>query len=163
MEDVRVQFSDFTWKFGESPFEEDKCEDKKESGENVGDGIVRCAFHACKSKAMALTRFCHLHILSDSKQQLYKPCSYVIRSSAAGDTTCGKPILRATVPAHCNTHKQKAQYHLNRALRKAGLNINPSDTVAPPKLNVLVAEFVREIQTKRKAIVKAKQKAIVNK
>ncbi|KAJ0102289.1 hypothetical protein Patl1_05509 [Pistacia atlantica] len=29
--------------------------------------------------AMALTSFCHLHILSDSKQKLYKPCDYVIK------------------------------------------------------------------------------------
>lgn len=39
----------------------------------------RCAFVGCKLKAMALTSFCHLHILSDSKQKLYKPCSYVIK------------------------------------------------------------------------------------
>uniref|UniRef100_A0A2P2M0X1 KAT8 regulatory NSL complex subunit 2 n=1 Tax=Rhizophora mucronata TaxID=61149 RepID=A0A2P2M0X1_RHIMU len=28
---------------------------------------------------MALTSFCHLHILSDAKQKLYKPCDYIIK------------------------------------------------------------------------------------
>ncbi|KAG8655485.1 hypothetical protein MANES_04G040400v8 [Manihot esculenta] len=39
----------------------------------------RCLFVGCKLKAMALTSFCHLHILSDTKQKLYKPCGYVIK------------------------------------------------------------------------------------
>ncbi|KAJ6377809.1 hypothetical protein OIU78_028099 [Salix suchowensis] len=39
----------------------------------------RCLFVGCKLKAMALTSFCHLHILSDAKQKLYRPCGYVIK------------------------------------------------------------------------------------
>ncbi|KAL7164759.1 hypothetical protein ACSBR2_040628 [Camellia fascicularis] len=32
----------------------------------------RCEVHGCKMKAMTFTRFCHSHILSDAKQELYK-------------------------------------------------------------------------------------------
>lgn len=39
----------------------------------------RCAFVGCKLKTMALSSFCHLHILSDSKQKLYKPCNFFIK------------------------------------------------------------------------------------
>ena len=46
-----------------------------------GDGGAyrQCASVGCKTKAMALTRFCYLHILCDTKQRLYKPCDYVIK------------------------------------------------------------------------------------
>ncbi|KAL9380463.1 hypothetical protein Peur_026120 [Populus x canadensis] len=46
-----------------------------ENNTNVSDlkSNHRCLFVGCKLKAMALTSFCHLHILSDAKQKLYKP------------------------------------------------------------------------------------------
>ncbi|KAL5781067.1 hypothetical protein ACOSP7_006096 [Xanthoceras sorbifolium] len=107
------------------------------SGENVssynngnsrwGGGFLdlknnhRCSFVGCKLKTMPMTSFCHLHILSDTKQKLYKPCDYVIKSAQAGPITCGKPILRSTVPSLCNVHFQKAQKHVTRALKKAGV------------------------------------------
>ncbi|KAF9679133.1 hypothetical protein SADUNF_Sadunf07G0108300 [Salix dunnii] len=132
----------------------------------------RCLFVGCKLKAMALTSFCHLHILSDAKQKLYKPCGYVIKrlvcqepfeevwyrflwlamysSAQAGPITCGKPILRSTAPALCTVHFQKAQKHVTQALRKAGLNVSSSSKLAP-KFHVIVTEYVRQIQAKRKA------------
>lgn len=39
----------------------------------------RCAFPGCKAKAMALTNYCHPHILSDKRQTLYKPCIHVTK------------------------------------------------------------------------------------
>lgn len=98
MEELKIQHRDYVWKFGLSPFSGDNNE-KKESREIAGDGggvagiyegsgetnannnggNLLCAFYGCKYKAMALTSFCHLHILTDKKQQLYKPCNYVIK------------------------------------------------------------------------------------
>ncbi|KAK3032807.1 hypothetical protein RJ639_035413 [Escallonia herrerae] len=68
----------------------------------------------------------------------------------AGPITCGKPILRATCPSLCHVHFQKAQMHITRALEKAGLNISSSSKLAP-KFHVIVTEYVREIQRKRRA------------
>ncbi|GAB4825602.1 hypothetical protein Ancab_008476 [Ancistrocladus abbreviatus] len=113
-------------------------------------GQNRCAFVGCKLKAMALTSFCHLHILSDPQQKLYKACNYVIKSAQAGPIICGKPILRAAVPSLCNVHFQKGQKHVTRALKKAGLNVASSSKLAP-KFHVIVAEYVRQIQAKRRA------------
>lgn len=115
----------------------------------------RCEVHGCKMKAMALTRFCHSHILSDAKQELYKGCTYVTKSSPTGPPTlCMKPILRSTVPSICPLHLQKAEKHVTRALRKAGLNVTSTSKLAP-KFHVVVAEYVRQIQSKRKAAQKA--------
>ena len=57
-----------------------------EMGEDVGGEEMtttmmmrRCEVTGCKGKAMALTRYCHTHILSDSKQSLYKSCTYCIK------------------------------------------------------------------------------------
>ncbi|KAF8402267.1 hypothetical protein HHK36_013219 [Tetracentron sinense] len=70
--------------------------------------------------------------------------------SQAGPVFCGKPTLRSTVPSLCTIHFQMAQKHVTRALKKAGLNITSSNKLAP-KFHVLVAESVRQIQTKRRA------------
>lgn len=180
MEELKIQYRDYYWKFGISPFKEDQQrEDLALVERETGDGNTshnievigesgasnvsgtldlnnnhRCLFVGCKLKAMALTSFCHLHILSDSKQKLYKPCGYVIKSSQAGPITCGKPILRSTAPSLCSVHFQKAQKHVTRALKKAGLNVSSSSKLAP-KFHVIVAEYVRQIQTKRRAAEKA--------
>ncbi|KAK9159481.1 hypothetical protein Syun_005822 [Stephania yunnanensis] len=115
-----------------------------ESGRNK-----RCAFPGCKTKAMALTSYCHPHILSDSKQKLYKACTYVIKSAQSRSIQCGKPILSSAVPSLCSVHFQKAEKHLSRALKKAGLNI-PSTSKLAPKLHVIIAESVRQINAKRR-------------
>ncbi|KDP42822.1 hypothetical protein JCGZ_23764 [Jatropha curcas] len=192
MEELKIQYKEYYWKYGVSPFKEDhpsvrqKQEQggggvvERESGEREGGNVNievigennnnnngnnvgsnskgdfdlknnhRCLFVGCKLKAMALTSFCHLHILSDAKQKLYKPCGYVIKSAQAGPITCGKPILRSTAPSLCSVHFQKAQKHVTRALKKAGLNVSSSSKLAP-KFHVIVAEYVRQIQAKRKA------------
>ncbi|XP_056170918.1 uncharacterized protein LOC115664601 [Syzygium oleosum] len=183
MEEFKVQYRDFYWKYGESPFKEENQRVEADGserdgpngegiGENVGNSVVgriefeargnnhRCAFVGCKLKAMALTSFCHLHILSDSKQKLYKACSYVIKSAQAGPITCGKPILRSTVPSLCTIHFQKAQKHVTRALKKAGLNVTSSSKLAP-KFHVIVAEYVRQIQAKRRAAQRANTSEVV--
>ncbi|PRQ24543.1 putative KAT8 regulatory NSL complex subunit 2 [Rosa chinensis] len=64
--------------------------------------------------------------------------------------TCGKPILRSTTPSLCTVHFQKAQKHVTRALRKAGLNVSSSSKLAP-KFHVIVAEYIRQIQSTRRA------------
>ena len=97
MQELKIRYREYYWKYGRSAFQED---DKREgegvegTGENLnsngklglgfgagenGFDVKRCAVSGCKSKAMALTRFCHPHILSDSKQKLYKGCSFVIK------------------------------------------------------------------------------------
>ncbi|XP_057497341.1 uncharacterized protein LOC130782059 [Actinidia eriantha] len=146
IEDIKAKYRDYVWKYGMSPYKED--EERRIQTEEVNH---LCAFYGCTLKAMALTRFCHLHILSDVKQVMYKPCEYVIKSAQAGPITCGRPILRARAPAFCNVHLQKA----NRAQKKAGLHISSSSKLAP-KFHVIVAEYVRQIQAKRRATLKEK-------
>ncbi|KAJ4840365.1 hypothetical protein Tsubulata_021375 [Turnera subulata] len=185
MEELKIQYREYYWKFGMSPFKEDHQQrddlgllERGASGDgnnnnnnnnntnhimevtgennNSGSSHVngsssldlktnhRCLFVGCKLKAMALTSFCHLHILSDSKQKLYKPCGYVIKRSSA--------------PSLCSVHFQKAQKHVTRALKKAGLNVSSSSKLAP-KFHVIVAEYVRQIQTKRRAAMKGNKNA----
>ncbi|XP_022767854.1 INO80 complex subunit D-like [Durio zibethinus] len=180
MEDLRIQYREYYWRFGVSPFKHDHNQEPgggidanptnniEGSDDNVNNSINvnvnnsssldfkinhRCLFVGCKFKAMALTSFCHLHILSDSKQKLYKACTYVIKSAHAGPITCGKPILRSTIPSLCAVHFQKAQKHVNRALKKAGLNVSSSSKLAS-KFHVIVAEYVHQIQAKRRAAPK---------
>ncbi|VVB07489.1 unnamed protein product [Arabis nemorensis] len=105
--------------------------------------------YGCKAKAMALTKYCQLHILKDSKQKLYTGCTNVIKRAPAGPLLCGKPTLASTVPVLCNIHFQKAQKHVARALKDAGHNVS-STSKPPPKLHVIVAAFVHHIQAKRK-------------
>ncbi|PRQ23602.1 putative DNA-binding domain, KAT8 regulatory NSL complex subunit 2 [Rosa chinensis] len=146
MEDLKIHYRDYYWNYGVSPLQFKPLQD------NADDGNInrRCASVGCKLTAMALTSFCHLHILSDSKQRLYKACDYVIKSAQAGPITCGKPILRSTTPSLCAVHFQKAQKHVTRALRKAGLNVSSSSKLAP-KFHVILAEYVHQIQSMRKA------------
>ncbi|KAA3471052.1 INO80 complex subunit D-like [Gossypium australe] len=74
-------------------------------------------FVECKFKAMAVTRFCHLYILSYSKQELYKACTYVIKRSAC----CSL----------CTVHFQLTRKHVNSALKKAGLDVSSSSNLVP--------------------------------
>ncbi|KAL4283762.1 hypothetical protein GQ457_16G023970 [Hibiscus cannabinus] len=173
MENLKIQYRNYYWKFGISPFKQNSIQDLADdapvfecptadnnvhvnntnSNSNFGLNFKnnqQCSFVGCKLKAMALTRFCHLHILSDSKQKLYKACTYVIKSAHAGPITCGKPILRSTVPSLCTIHFQKTQKNVNRALKKANLNVSSSSKLAP-MFHVIVAEYVHQIQAKRRA------------
>ncbi|CAL8085644.1 unnamed protein product [Prunus armeniaca] len=187
MEEVKKKHREFYWNFGVSPFKDEHKSDRDAAGNaegtdennnninsnfnnnNGGAAIARtdvdakkklqCSYHQCKTKAMPLTSFCHLHILSDSKQKLYKPCGFVIKSAHTGPLTCGKPILRSTVPSLCTHHFQVAQKAIKKALKKAGLN-GPSTNKLAPKFHVIVAEYVRQIQAKRRAAQRAKGKKV---
>ncbi|KAJ7976337.1 INO80 complex subunit D-like [Quillaja saponaria] len=163
MEQVKSKHREYYWTYGKSPFMEDQKKNNNElsdcsvvTGDNTnydhhnGDDIVRCNFNGCKSKAMALTRYCHTHILSDSKQKLYKQCNWVHRSSPAGPTYCPKTVLRATIPPLCPAHLTGAERCLLRQLKRTGLNITTTRKLAP-KFHVLVAEYVHQIQLKRRA------------
>ncbi|XP_052199259.1 uncharacterized protein LOC127806182 [Diospyros lotus] len=180
MEELKLKYREYYWDYGKSPFVQEEDDDhhhrdmgnnsvpgtatlapednqnsKLGSGSGLGTGSGNtCEVHGCKMKAMALTRFCHAHILSDAKQKLYKGCTYVTKSSTTGPTFCMKPILRAAVPSLCSVHLQKAEKHVTRALRKAGLNVTSTSKLAP-KFHVVVAEYVRQIQSKRRAAQKA--------
>uniref|UniRef100_A0A0V0HNT5 KAT8 regulatory NSL complex subunit 2 n=1 Tax=Solanum chacoense TaxID=4108 RepID=A0A0V0HNT5_SOLCH len=160
MEEVKLKHREYCWKFGMSAFQEDEDKNNKDgtlgTGENNGNAVASntCGVHGCKSKAMALTRFCHMHILSDSKQKLYKACSFAIKSSPTGPILCGKPILRSAVPSYCSLHSQKAEKHVARALKKAGLNGSNTSKIVP-KFHVIVAECVSQIQNRRRAAQKA--------
>ncbi|KAL3376715.1 hypothetical protein AABB24_003247 [Solanum stoloniferum] len=85
MEEVKLNHREYCWMFGMSIFQEDEDKSNKDGtlriGENNGNVVISntCGVHGCKSKAMALTRFCHMHILSDSMQKLYKDCSFAIK------------------------------------------------------------------------------------
>ncbi|KAL9427034.1 hypothetical protein AB3S75_033756 [Citrus x aurantiifolia] len=166
MEELRSSYRKYYWEYGKSPYKEDNNNNNKinensnnnnnEEKKDIEEGgfVKKCGMAGCKTKAMPMTRFCHLHILSDSKQKLYKGCSYVTKSGQTGPILCGKPILRSTVPSLCPMHFQKAERHVARALKKAGLNVTSPSKVAP-KLHVVVAEYVRQIQTKRRSAQKA--------
>ncbi|XP_039133960.1 INO80 complex subunit D-like isoform X1 [Dioscorea cayenensis subsp. rotundata] len=175
MEELRVRHRDYYWEFGKSPFDGQKGENVVfaaggEGNEEVAkDGVgglgfgggeagkkgerERCGVSGCKVYAMPLTRFCHSHILLDGKQMLYKGCNYVIKSSAPnGQIYCGKPVLRAAIPSLCPVHFQKAQKHVSQALRKAGLN-GPSTVRHAPKFHVILAEYVSQVQAKRRELL----------
>ncbi|XP_039067979.1 INO80 complex subunit D-like isoform X2 [Hibiscus syriacus] len=102
MDNFKIQYRNYYWKFGISPFKQNSVQDLADddapltespaadnnnvnvNNTNSNFGLnfknsQHCSFVGCKFKAMALTRFCHLHILSDSKQKLYKACTYVIK------------------------------------------------------------------------------------
>ncbi|KAL2320427.1 hypothetical protein Fmac_029396 [Flemingia macrophylla] len=163
MEELRAKHKHYYWTYGKSPFKEDE-NDSVVLGPNdtknnnaaaaAGDDVVRCASSGCKSKAMALTRFCHLHILSDSKQSLYGGCSTVAKNFPTGPSYCNKPVLRSLVPRSCPNHYQFGEKCLLRAIKRAGFNISTSRKPCP-KLNVVISDFVRQIQNKRKVAPKA--------
>ncbi|MQL94203.1 hypothetical protein Taro_026851 [Colocasia esculenta] len=187
MEAVRVRHRDYYWNFGRSPTKVDERGGEGE-GEGVGDGGLgvaavegsgesgrvgggvgggeaggskkkdkdRCGFPGCKTKPMALTAYCHLHILSDPKQKLYKACMFPIKSVHTGPITCGKPVFRAEPLSYCPTHVQKVQKNVSQALKKAGLPQNYSRP--SPKINIIIAECVRQIQAKRREAQEATEK-----
>ncbi|PKA66699.1 hypothetical protein AXF42_Ash003354 [Apostasia shenzhenica] len=167
MEEMRVKHRDYYWEFGKSPAEEEStrvCSGPREGekgSSSVGDR-KRCAYVGCKSKAMPLTSYCHPHILCDTKQTLYKACSYVIKSTQNGPQICAKPVLRAAIPSLCPIHSQKIRRQILQALKKVGLNLSSSNKPLP-KLHVLISECVRHIQVKRrsKRLVKLTDDAMI--
>ncbi|XP_065874163.1 uncharacterized protein [Euphorbia lathyris] len=171
MEELKSKYKEYYWKYGKSPFKQDdkkrkRSNDEENSGNGIGEGngklglgeeekeedygLRKCAVGGCKGTAMVLTKFCHQHILLDSKQKLYKSCSFVVKSTQGRPILCGKPVLRSTVPALCPPHFQKAELYVARDLRKAGLNNVSSSNKVAPKFHVVVSEFVHQIQSKRR-------------
>ncbi|KAL8517886.1 hypothetical protein ACS0TY_009267 [Phlomoides rotata] len=166
MEELKLKHREYYWEYGKSPFVEDEENEKLNSsradfaaengngnsgfngGNSTSNAATRCGVNGCKAKAMALSKFCHMHILSDARQKLYKACTFTIKSSTTGPILCGKPILKSTVPSYCPTHFQKAEKYMVRSLKKSGLNISSTSKLAP-KFHVIVAEYVRQIQHKR--------------
>ncbi|KAG6466610.1 hypothetical protein ZIOFF_075580 [Zingiber officinale] len=76
---------------------------------------------------------------------------YDICCGHSGPITCGKPVLRSSIPSLCHIHLQKSQRSISQALRKAGLNIYSTSKPAP-KFSVLIAECVCQIQARRRAL-----------
>ncbi|GKV27945.1 hypothetical protein SLEP1_g37056 [Rubroshorea leprosula] len=155
MEELKNKHKEYYWKYGKSPFKKDDikhtdCGASQRTDEDGGKlgfaSVTQCASANCKKKAMPLSGFCHSHILADSKQVLYKGCNYPVKSGQI----CGMPVLRCINPPQCATHSQLAERYLVRALRRAGLNVSSSSKVAP-KLHIVVADYVRQIQAKRRA------------
>ncbi|ERN00912.1 hypothetical protein AMTRI_Chr03g139790 [Amborella trichopoda] len=162
MEELRYKYREYSWRFGKCGFDEKKDErERKEEREREGEagvgsklereGGVRCLYQSCKAKPMALCDYCHAHVLSDSKQQLYKGCSYVIKSLPSGAVICGKPVLKATVPSLCSNHVLKTRRNVALSLKKAGLGM-PSSNKHASKFHVMIAEYVRFIQAKRRRL-----------
>ncbi|MED6219371.1 hypothetical protein PIB30_035186 [Stylosanthes scabra] len=170
MEEIKSKFKEYYWTYGKSPFKETNAvndavvfgdENNNANGGNNngvlgvgGDDVARCAFGGCKTKAMALTRYCHAHILSDPKQKLYRGCRTVAKNLPTGPSYCNKPVLRSVVPAACTTHYQLGEKCLLRAVKRAGYNV-PINRKPNVKLHVVVNEFVRQIQNKRKVVLKS--------
>ncbi|PPS20352.1 hypothetical protein GOBAR_AA00241 [Gossypium barbadense] len=147
MEELKRKHKEYYWLYGKSPFKEDEKKNGEQNDENNKLGLgfqLKCQISDCKDKAMALTRFCHKHILKDTNQILYRGCNFPIKGQL-----CKKPILRSINPPHCPVHAQAAEKHLQRALKRAGLNVSSPSKLAP-KLHVVVAEYVRQIQSKRR-------------
>ncbi|KAL3833927.1 hypothetical protein ACJIZ3_008663 [Penstemon smallii] len=122
---------------------------------NRGNFVNKCSLHGCKAKAMALTKFCHMHILSDPNQKLYKACSFTIKCSTTGPILCRKPILRSADPSYCAFHLQKAEKEKEAALRKVSLNVSSINKLAL-LFFFIVVEYLCQNQNKRKAPQKAK-------
>ncbi|KAI3807880.1 hypothetical protein L1987_23816 [Smallanthus sonchifolius] len=149
MDELKLKYRKYYWEYGKSPYQENESVVTETEAVKNGNESSRCAVHGCKTKAMALTKFCHAHILSDSKQKLYISCTYVIKSSQAGPIICGKPVRKCTVPILCAPHFQKAEKHVARALKKEGLNVSSTNKLAP-KFHIIIAEYVRQIQSNRR-------------
>ncbi|XP_049349257.1 uncharacterized protein LOC125813827 [Solanum verrucosum] len=105
MEEVKVKHREYCWKFGISVFQEDEDKSNKVgtlgTGENNGNAVISnpCGVHGCKSKAMSLMRFCHIHILSE--QKLYKACSFAIKRFPDTFYPCAKIALAPSKKNMC--------------------------------------------------------------
>lgn len=97
MDELKRKYREYYWTYGKSPYKVDEKEAEGipdctegivENGKlgvssvTGSDEIKRCDVTGCKTKAMALTKYCHAHILSDKKQRLYKGCTFVIKRFA---------------------------------------------------------------------------------
>ncbi|MBA0599717.1 hypothetical protein Gorai_005924, partial [Gossypium raimondii] len=82
MEELKRKHKEYYWLYGKSPFKEDEKKNGEQNDENNKLGLgfqLKCQISDCKDKAMALTRFCHKHILKDTNQMLYRGCNFPIK------------------------------------------------------------------------------------
>lgn len=82
MEELKRKHKEYYWFHGKSPFKEDEKKSSEQTDGNKLGGLgfqFKCQISDCKEKPMALTRFCHRHILHDSNQILYRGCNYPIK------------------------------------------------------------------------------------
>ncbi|KAH0709246.1 hypothetical protein KY284_010673 [Solanum tuberosum] len=111
MEEVKLKHREYCWKFGMTVFQEDEDKSNKVgtlgTGENNGNAVISnsCGVHGCKSKAMLLMRFCHMHILSDFKQKLYKACSFAIKRFPDTFYPCAKIALTPSKKNMCEDER----------------------------------------------------------
>lgn len=96
MEQLKSQHRRYFWVYGKSPYVEAdengpsdlNCSAAAAGGDlgvkggksNDESGNI-CVAQGCRVKAMALTNFCLMHILSDPNQKLYKPCRFPINKT----------------------------------------------------------------------------------
>ena len=110
--------------------------------------------------SLAFSSFAWQRLNSQLTCLLIFPPFFSLYSAQAGPITCGKPIMRSTVPSLCSIHFQKAQKNVTRALKKAGLNVSTSSKLAS-NFHVIVAEYVRQIQAKRRSAKRANRSKVV--
>lgn len=111
-----------------------------------------CLIYSCIKQLLLLIAHLNTRLLiawTTTWWFLGYPLNYSCGQS--GPVTCGKPVLRATVPSLCHVHSQKAQRSILQALKRAGLNLVSSSRPAP-KFSVLLAECVNQIQARRKEL-----------
>ncbi|XP_058754921.1 uncharacterized protein LOC131628080 [Vicia villosa] len=103
MEEVRIKHIQYVTETGLSPFEDEP--------DVVVDKYTNiCTFDGCMSKPMPCTSFCFPHILSDSKQVLYKPCTFVIASGWIGNMQHTYSEIHDSLILHCPHAKGKNKY-----------------------------------------------------
>lgn len=120
-----------------------------------GSDVSRCGAQNCLAKPLLLSSYCYTHILQEPRQRLYRPCSFIVRrgSGKNANVLCQKPVLQAVSPPLCPTHFQQTQKQSVRSLRKAGIVLPPgSASKSAPNLHHFVAEYVRVILSKRRAL-----------
>ncbi|KAJ4751527.1 INO80 complex subunit D [Rhynchospora pubera] len=156
VEELTIKHRDYYWEYGKSPLEklkfkgqEASAEEEEEEEVETGEERMKCGFSGCKAKAMALTKFCHQHILADPKQTLYKPCNFVIKSPQGAPIICGKTVLKAANPSLCQAHYQRSQKGISQALKRAGVTLPSSSNKPIPKFSLIISEAVHQIQMKR--------------
>ncbi|XP_020107271.1 uncharacterized protein LOC109723345 [Ananas comosus] len=182
VEEVRVKHRTYYWVYGKGPVDAGRGGGgggEEERGRGEGER-KRCAFAGVQAMAMPLTRFCHAHILRDPNRRstalqfhhqeyrfltypLYGNFSKGISSNArTGQIICGKPILVAAAPSLCHVHLQRVQKSIAQGLKKTGLNMSSSSKTIS-KFTVLIADCVRQIQSKRRKSLNASVDKIASK
>jgi len=86
-------------------------------------------------------------------------CWRRLNFSSGQNGPCGKPILRATFPAFCPAHFQKAQRNLTQSLKKVGINLCTSSRPTA-EFNAILVEYTNKIQVERKKALTKRPKIL---